>query len=207
MALHLRILWALLDAKEVPQDPPPQLIDAFSARFSTESQLFNVRTSGPELIPRHLVQIGTAMSAVQGSRIAVQAQLVEQHMLTYIQGCLSRFGLDRWCPDLRESAYSLYNSACRIVALDTFKQALVSHAYLHLGPNAAYATDMPTFMKMYDHFVFHYMRLRYQNETRQPGRVREQLQANPLYQARIRVRTARLSINDAPRIILTHFHS
>ena len=186
MSLHLRILWILLDAKAVPQDPPARLLQQFSAQFSSEADLFTSRDSGPELIPRHLILVGTAMSGVKG-RIANQARLVEEHMLGYIQSCLSRFGLQRWCPDLRQSAYSLYNSACRIIAIDTFKQALVSHAYIHLSPNSVYTSDMDVLIKLYDHFVFHFMLMRYRREGRQPGSVQKALQSNPQYQGRIRV--------------------
>ena len=110
-------------------------------------------------------------------------------MLIFIQTYLSRSGLNCWCPDLRQSAYSLYNSACRIIAIDTFKQALVSHTYLALAPNTSYASNMDVLVKLYDHFVFHYMRLRYRRDGRTPGSVTLQLQASPQYQGRIRVRT------------------
>lgn len=170
----------------MPQDPPAELLRLFSARFPNEEDLFTSRDSGPELIPRHLILVGTAMSAAKG-RIASQARLVEEHMLGYIQACLSRFGLQRWCPDLRQSAYSLYNSGCRIIALDTFKQALVSHAYIHLSPNTVYACNMDILIKLYDHFVFHYMLLRYRRDRRQPGSVQKELRSNPQYQGRIRV--------------------
>ena len=170
----------------MPQDPPAELLRLFSARFPNEEDLFTSRDSGPELIPRYLILVGTAMSAAKG-RIAGQARLVEEHMLGYIQACLSRFGLQRWCPDLSQSAYSLYNSACHIIALDTFKQALVSHAYIHLNPNTVYAYNMDILIKLYDHFVFHYMLLRYRRDGRQPGSVQKALRSNPQYQGRIRV--------------------
>lgn len=186
MSLHIRILWALLDGKAVPQDPPAELLRLFSSRFSSEAELIVSRDTGPEIIPRHLILVGTAMSAIKG-RIASQARLVEEHMLGYIQACLSRFGLQRWCPDLRQSAYSLYNSACRIIAIDTFKQALVSHAYIHLSPNTVYASNMDILIRLYDHFVFHYLLLRYRREGRQPGSVQKELRSNPQYQGRIRV--------------------
>src|SRR6266545_7199970 len=74
-----------------------------------------------------------------------------------MQSRLATFGLTSWCPDLRQTPYSLYNSACHIIALDTFKQALVSHTYATLQPNLIYATDMNLLIKLYDHFVHYYM--------------------------------------------------
>ena len=187
MALHLRIMWGLLDANQVPQNPLDIVVNEFNMRFSNETQLYTSQSSGRELIPRHLVQIGMAMSAVQHGRIANQARLVEEHMLEYIQACLAKLGLVYWCPDLRISAYSLYNAAHRIVALDTFRQALISHTYLHLSPNIAYATSTPVLIRLFDHFVFHYMKSRYLKEGRHPGTVARSLQNNLQYVARIRV--------------------
>ncbi len=126
------------------------------------------------------------MSAAKG-RIAGQARLIEEHRLGYIQACLSRFGMQRWCPDLCQSAYSLYNSACRIIAIDTFKQALISHTYIHISLNTIYTSNMDILIKLYDHFVFHYLLVRYRREARQPGSVQKELQSNPMYQGRIRV--------------------
>lgn len=187
ISLHLRILWGLLDANEVPKNPPDEIVSSFNKRFSTEAQLYASQNSDRDLYPRHLVQIGTAMSVVQTGRIANQARLVEEHMLDYVQARLAKIGLPFWCPDLRHSAYSLYNSAHRIVALDTFRQALVSHTYIHLNPNAAYASTSPILIRLFDHFVFHYMKLRYQREGRHPGTVTRSLRNNPQYVARIRV--------------------
>jgi hypothetical protein len=66
----------------------------------------------------------------------------------------------------------LYNVTCHIIALDTFKQALTSHAYAHLAPNLAYTKDMVLLVKIYDHFVHHYLQQHYQKECQVPGSVR-----------------------------------
>jgi hypothetical protein len=122
------------------------------------------------------------------SRVASQVRQVEEHMLEYMQASLARFGLTTWCPDLRQTAYSLYNSACRIIALDTFKQALVAHTYAHLQPNTAYVKDTSLLVKLYDHFVHHYMFMRYKKDKRNPGSVRAADDAGPQYRGRKRVR-------------------
>jgi hypothetical protein len=103
------------------------------------------------------------------------------------KGCLARFGLTCWCPDLRQTPYALYNAACRIIALDTFKQALVSHTYAHLKPNTTYAKDMGLLICLYDHVVHHYMYLRYKQDSRNPGSVEAADKASPQYRGRARV--------------------
>lgn len=186
MHLHIRILWGLLDSKVIPEDPPPQLLQNFSRRFFTEEQLRTSHDSGPQLIPLHLVQIGTLISSGTG-KVAKQARLVEENMLLYIQIRLSRLGLERWWPDLRQTPYSLYNCACRIIAIDTFRQALVSHTYMHLNAKIHFANNMDILIKLFDHFTFHYMLSRYTKNIRNPGSVEKEIESSPQYQSRARV--------------------
>jgi len=80
-------------------------------------------------------------------------------------------------------------SACRIVAIDTFKQALIVHTYAHVQPNKSYVNDISLLIKLYDHVVHHYHFLRYQRESRNPGCVRAADEASPTYHGRKRVRT------------------
>jgi hypothetical protein len=150
--------------------------------------------AGPEIIPRSLIQIGSSIAIDSNSRIAAQVRQVEEHMLAYTQSLLARFGLTCWCPDLRQSPYSLYNAACRFIALDTFKQALVSQAYAHLQPNNLYATNMDFQIKLYDHFVHHYMDLRYRKECKRAGSVKVADEASPQYRNRARASPIYLGI-------------
>jgi hypothetical protein len=78
----------------------------------------------------------------------------------------------------------MYNAACRIIALDTFKQALVSHTYAHLAPNLLYIKDMVLLVKLYDHFVHHYLYNQYKQECHAPGSVRACDKAGPGYHRR-----------------------
>jgi hypothetical protein len=186
MTLHLRILWGLVDPKQVPQDPSDQILATFASCFTTEASLYECR-EGPMRIAPTLVQIGSSVSITDHGQIAAQILLVEEHMLEYMQACLARFGLTSWCPDLRQTPYALYNAACRVIALDTFKQALVSHTYAHLKPNTTYAREMELLIRLYDHVVHHYMYLRYRRDSRNPGCVTAADKASPQYRGRARV--------------------
>jgi hypothetical protein len=185
MLMHVRLLWGLID-KNVPSDPPKSLIKDFALRFSTQN-LVDGQRHGPQIIPPSLVKIGTHLITGVGSKTAAQYRRIEEHILSYIQGYLARFGMKIWCPDLRQSPYSLYNSACRIIALDTFKQALVCHAYTHLKPNTSYVQDVELLGKMYDHWVHYYFYKRYLKECKLPGSVQAADETNPTYQNRKRV--------------------
>ena len=92
-----------------------------------------------------------------------------------------------WCPDLREMAHSLYNSACRIIALDTFKQALVSHAYAGVQPKLDYVKDMQLLIKIYGHIIHQFFHSRWCRELQCPGSVAAADEASPAYRSRTRV--------------------
>ena len=192
MNLHIRILWGLLDAKEIPQDPPERTLRLFNSRLSgldPETALQEIAVNGHPLIDPSLIQIGdSARSTTSRARFSIQMRFVEEHCLQYMQSCLAKFGLSRWSPDLRQSPYSLYNAACRMVALDTFKQALVSQTYAHLKPNIKYVNDMNLLKKLYDHIVHFYLESRYRKNARKPGSVKDADETSPLYRARKRVR-------------------
>ena len=184
--LHIRILWGIIDSKQVPSDPPSSLLASFNARVSTQQQLYDCE-NGPCLLPLNLIKVGSSAPITSSARLATQVRRVEEHVLEYVQACLSRFGLTRWCPDLRQTPYSLFNSACRIIAIDTFKQALISHAYASLAPNTTYVQDMLLLMKIYDHFVHFYQHSRYKRDAKVAGSVKIAEEANPQYHARSRV--------------------
>jgi hypothetical protein len=182
MSLHICILWGLLDPKDIPGDPPADVIKQFSLHCSSEEQLYSFRNPRScELISPTLIKLGTSASVTKHGKLATQVCLVEEHMIQCIQSYLAQFGLLRWWPDLRQSAYSLFNSACRIVAIDTFKQALVVHTYAHVQPNKFYVNDVSLLVKLYDHIVHHYHFMHYQWESRNPGCVKAADDANPTY--------------------------
>jgi hypothetical protein len=74
-----------------------------------------------------------------------------------------------------------------LIAIDTFKQALISHAYAFLAPNTTYAQDMLLLMKIYDHFVHFYQHSGYKKDAKVAGSVKIAEEANPQYHARSRM--------------------
>src|SRR5258705_8051953 len=98
MSLHVRILWDLLDPKDVPGDPPADVIRQFSLHCMSEEQLYSFRNpTSRELISPTLIKLGTSASVTKRGKLATQVRLVEEHMVQYIQGYLAWFGLLRWC--------------------------------------------------------------------------------------------------------------
>ena len=168
--------------KDIPKLPDDKTLDQFKECFLTEESLGGYQSRCP-LIPISLIKI----TSTKLGKIGSQLGLIEEHIISYIQGCLARFGMTSWGPDLRQTAYSLYNSACRIIALDTFKQALISHAYASVRPNLQYANDMQLLIKIYDHIVHDYFYSRWRRDIQCPGSVAAGDETNPAYRACTRV--------------------
>jgi hypothetical protein len=182
LRLHIRLLWGLFDSKDIPKLPEEAVLTRFKEHFLTEASLENFQARRP-IVPISLVKV----TSTKLGRIGAQLGLIEEHIISYIQGCLARFGMTSWCPDLRETAYSLYNSACRIIALDTFKQAVISHAYAGVQPKLDYVKDMQLLMKIYDHIVHQFFYSRWRRDVQRPGSVAAADETNPAYKARNRV--------------------
>lgn len=186
LKLHVRLLWGLYDPKQPPPNPDAETLQVFATRFRDEPSLMKARDGRPLVAPS-LVQVCTSLSITDRGQVAAQLRGIEEHIIEYVRACISKFGLLIWCPDLHQTPYALYNTACHIIALDTFKQALVSHAYAFLAPNLSYAHDMVLLVKLYDHFVHHYQQSRYKKECRIPGSIRAADEASPQYKGRARV--------------------
>ena len=178
-------MWRHVDANGVPPSPKPEYIAAFKAYFTndaTNEQLIQGLNHGPELIDSSLVCIGISISLATRKKIANDIKLVEKFILEYIHSCIAKFGLVHWCPDFNQTAYSVYNSACCLITLNTFKQVLICYAYDYLSPVTHYAQDMIFMTKLYDHFVHYCMYQIFKMECRHPESVQEMSETNPQYQ-------------------------
>jgi hypothetical protein len=147
---------------------PPSTLDeetllVFATHFHDKPSLMKAQDGKPLVAP-YLMHIGQSVSITDHRQVAMQLQQVEEHIIEYVQACLSKFGLLAWRPDPRQIPYTLYNAACCIIALNMFKQALVSHTYAHLALNVTYAKDMVFLIKLYDHFIHYYLLSCYKKE-------------------------------------------
>jgi len=101
---------------------------------------------------------------------------------------LVRYALDFWCPDLDDDPYSAWNTAHRYIAIQAFRQAVAILAFAVTGKATARANDLWYLTKIYDHYVFSYMRHIYYKERREPGARAERQAANTARQRVIDVR-------------------
>ncbi|KAF6741356.1 hypothetical protein DFP72DRAFT_834259, partial [Ephemerocybe angulata] len=191
--LHIRILFRLLNGRSVPPTPPDLAITKFNDRFKSNADITHQTRSKTVLVAVNEVRCAAfvANSPHRDSRIAKTVRKMKDSVILFIDTCLARYGLTEWCPDFRQSAHSLYNAAHRTIAIDTFQQAAVSHAYASLKPNLKYAEDMGWLMKLYDHIVHHFFYRRYVRNLRNPGSVAAEDEANSAYHNRSRLAAAR----------------
>ncbi|KAG2019897.1 hypothetical protein CC2G_005293 [Coprinopsis cinerea AmutBmut pab1-1] len=189
LLLHIRILWGLFSSDSVPHDPTQEALKSFARLFSTEASVYQQKTVTEPIISPTLVNITPVSALKSKSRIIAQYRKVEEHILDYMKTFIARYGLKSWCPDLRQTPYSLYNATHRIICIDTFKQGLVAGAYSVAFPriNTTYATNTDLLTKMYDHHVHHYLFGLYTKEIKEPGSVGSKGGLNMVYKNRDRL--------------------
>ncbi|KAF6759724.1 hypothetical protein DFP72DRAFT_806084, partial [Ephemerocybe angulata] len=186
--LHIRILWNLMDSSAIPFDPNPAILEEFARQFATEADLPNLteRQARP-LVNPELVQIALPPLAdiKDGKKISVAYSKVDTGILQNIKGSMARFGLVSWSPDLRQNAHSMYNSACRNIAINTFQHALGVRAYsTAFEINHRFTNENELLVKIYNNFVHHYMASRYRREVKNPGSVARVDKKGPEYKRR-----------------------
>ncbi|KAF9548194.1 hypothetical protein CPC08DRAFT_823532 [Agrocybe pediades] len=187
MLTHIRAISGLTDASSFPPQPTVEVLERFNKEFKDDDTVEKRRLNGPNLITKSSVVFQPYSPVQTRQRTRARVGQIEQHILSYVDAMLCRFGLPVWGPNYQESPYSLFNSAVRIVALDTFKQALISHAYAFLGVSAKHADNMDLLLKVYDHVVHFYLYGHYLKEMRRPGSLEAEGKLNPTYQARKRL--------------------
>lgn len=131
--LHIRMLWGLFEQNSVPAKVDPSLSKEFYNRFNSISDLKNAISDpqAPELISQEDI---ISLRQGQAGRFKLGrglANIDEMHIL-YVHAMLAKVGICIWGPNLEESHDSLFNSACRITALNMFQQLLASGASIQV---------------------------------------------------------------------------
>ncbi|MBW0557526.1 hypothetical protein O181_097241 [Austropuccinia psidii MF-1] len=125
--IHIKFLWGLIEKNAVPSAPDPSQLNKFYQHFSTPDQIKSaLENNGPALVPVDTVQ------TLHNARIRT------------------------WAQNLYEQPDSLYNEACRISALKTFRQLVVGDTYQFMNVNQSYINNLGLLTKSYDHYVHFY---------------------------------------------------
>ncbi|KIY46351.1 hypothetical protein FISHEDRAFT_47424, partial [Fistulina hepatica ATCC 64428] len=186
--LHLRIMWCLLEVEALPPVPDSNVIAIFNSRFTSEEDIMQSRENGRPLVEATSVVIARAGSPLKKpGKFASDAARVEEFFLHYIAAQCAKYGLVQWCPDLRDTPYSPYNTAHRVAAIDSFRQVARSHAYSFYGAIDGQLDDLPLLFRIYDHFVHHLQQRRFSYERQKPGTVISVEARSKIYHARNRL--------------------
>ena len=184
------MLWGLYRPHDVPAKPDPGQLQEFYRSFSTETEIFNSRNGLPRL-DVSLVEV----ARLPPDRTDVKTDLrnVPSVCLEVMRVTCARYGFTKWLPDLDQTAYELYNCACRTIFLDSFRQALQLGAWTLVSPNLKYFDHISLLLRIYDHYV-HYLQLRrYRRERNDVGRAAQDRNYNNICRRRARVRQGRPS--------------
>jgi hypothetical protein len=169
LRLQIRIMWNMISRRALPSIPPEDMLVAFGSRFTSTTQLWTARTDRASIQSPASVRLVHAISYTNPGTYARDAALVEESVLSLIGAICARYGITEWAPDLRDTAYSIYNSACRIIFLESFKQALIARGFDFLNANPAHARETLMIMRCYDHFVHFIQFVRFRRDQANPG--------------------------------------
>ncbi|EJD44022.1 hypothetical protein AURDEDRAFT_45521, partial [Auricularia subglabra TFB-10046 SS5] len=172
--VHIQIMWCLIGLAAVPRLPDAGEVAVFDQRYASMDDILAMRNnpnsqatpSNDNMIQR-LVELRTDFD--NPSKVAKQASRVPESGLRYMLGLIGNFGLRTWRPNFDEDAYSLYNSAHRFIAIESFRQLVVSAAYDHMAVDKSKVDEMLLLTCVYDHYVHHYQFNRWRKEQKYPG--------------------------------------
>ncbi|MBW0560292.1 hypothetical protein O181_100007, partial [Austropuccinia psidii MF-1] len=124
---HIKLLWGMIKKEAIPTIPNPTQLSIFSQLFSNPEQVESAITNdAPPLVPLDTIE---TLRGLQGQRTKVGKHFLNlsNFLIWYMQVSLSKLGIIRWAPNVFEQPDSLYNEACRISALKTFRQLANFH--------------------------------------------------------------------------------
>lgn len=189
LELHIRCLWKQYTSDSVPRPPSATVKAGFLHRFRTVRSVYEIRNTVPLIERVGTFNLDNLRDVAPTSQIARQLGRIDQSVLSIIYSHLSRYGFQEWSPDLTETPYSPYNCAHRNACIDSFKQAMASMGYLFCAPDPEFAAVTDLLIRIFDNFVFHYMKHKFYNELKQPGSATQQKIANTVYKRRKKVRS------------------
>ncbi|THU83361.1 hypothetical protein K435DRAFT_822972 [Dendrothele bispora CBS 962.96] len=195
LTTHIRLLARFLKEDDVPKPPSEALVRAFDQKFCTDavyeglSQL--VAPAALDSIHEEVEQLRSAQNAKSTSTHLRNISRVPETKLISILTAVHAFGLSEWWPDYTGNFNTRYNNAHRAVALSTFQDAANTHAYNHLTPIRSQVNNMDLLVRMYDHYVHHYLKNQALAELKFPGATMGKYKKTAMYKRRQRLQKAR----------------
>lgn len=166
------MMWGLYRAQDVPPTPDPVILQSFYAQFSNVSQVEAVLKdpASSALIASESILSLKELRIGGGKPGRGMAHISEMSVL-YIHGCLAKLAMAIWGPDPLDSPDSLWNAACRIVALDTFRQLLACGTYNYMNVSLKHVNSISHMISAYNHYVHFNMAAKYKKELKNAGKI------------------------------------
>lgn len=121
------------------------------------------------------------------SRIAQDANRLDEAHLRVMFTAVANAGLKRWAPDVLGTVESMYNALHEQLAISTFKVVASSFGYTFMAVNLAFVKNHSFLVSLYRNFVFAYMAGKARKEGRAAGRVAEETERMNIYRRRSHV--------------------
>ncbi|KNZ61740.1 hypothetical protein VP01_1364g4 [Puccinia sorghi] len=158
--IHIQLMWGLTGQRATPTPPDPNLLREFNQRFSDPNQI--EQKSKP-----FEMQNKVELRLVRGCSIYLNSFLI-------------------WAPDLDSQMDSLYNEACRMSAIVTFRQAVANKVYAYMSIKPTYIKDLALLQLTYNHYVHYHMAQIYAKEKKHEGKHIQDEEKKVIQQARQR---------------------
>ncbi|MBW0539232.1 hypothetical protein O181_078947 [Austropuccinia psidii MF-1] len=169
--IHIRILWGMIKQKSLPPSPDQSLLKEFNMLFSNNDELENVAKSNTCAVLISEEEVQMLCDACAGrQKIGKHIVNLDDFYFQYIRYLLSKFGICIWAPDLEAAPGSLYNEACRTIAIMTFRQVACSGAYQYMRANLSYLNNIDLIHRAYNHYVHYHMTEKFKKEIKETGK-------------------------------------
>ncbi|KAJ7111312.1 hypothetical protein C8R44DRAFT_883129 [Mycena epipterygia] len=149
---HIRFLTGSLDSTSTPPSATPAVVEQFGLRFEglTVTELRRTGQIGSPLIDPSKVKVGISVEdSIRSKNQIVRAFFqLEESALLHVKAYLAKLGITVWAVDFRQSPWSMYNTAMRMCAIDTFRYLLTGTYYDFLHPDTRYIKDSGLMWKL-----------------------------------------------------------
>ncbi|PPQ80657.1 hypothetical protein CVT24_011676, partial [Panaeolus cyanescens] len=172
LVFHVKVLWGLIGKADgaVPALPTDNNIAQFSRFFQSKDQL-NAQARQGATIPldESLVKIPSLDPSKRRTSAENRQCDIPEVAMSFIKVTLAKYGLCQFAPDFRQPAYSLYNHACHMAAVDSFRQMIQANVYSEFVSDRTSLNRVDLMVDIYDHTVHLVKKQDWRREIKDPG--------------------------------------
>ncbi|PPR04346.1 hypothetical protein CVT24_013200, partial [Panaeolus cyanescens] len=172
LIFHIKVLWGLIGKADgaVPVLPSDDNIAQFARCFQSKDQLTaQGRQDANVPLDENLVTIPTWNPSKRRTSAENRQCDIPEVAMSFIKVTLAKYGLCQFAPDFRVPAYNLYNHACRMAAIDSFRQMIQADVYSEFAPERTALNRVDFMIAIYDHTVHLVKKRDWKKESRDPG--------------------------------------